>query len=336
VTWFRVDDSFSDHAKVVSLLERRNGLRAVGLWTLCGSWSSKHERDGFVPSAMVKRHGATMAEASLLVEVGLWHDVDGGYQFHGWDERNPLKSALDERRNAVTERQRRHRSRAANAHVTRDTDESVTRDEKVLQRDVTRSQTLPRPFPDPRESESAPAAAPTPTNRPEPEPDRGAGLVDFRAAGTVAARPDPVDRVPEPEQGFNPRRMQVAFIAEYEAVQRSTPNMGGKHVGELHATVLRTAELQRVDPSELFVAKVRTWLSKPLSERERQSPYACFAQAWGSLTAAQRRDVTKGFVEPAPASAFTNPTNLDDVFGPEIPLASPQPERFPPRRRSAT
>jgi hypothetical protein len=29
------------------------------------------------------------------------------------------------------------------------------------------------------------------------------------------------------------------------------------------------------------------------------------------------RDVRKGFVEPAPSSAFTNPTDLDKVFGPE-------------------
>jgi hypothetical protein len=33
------------------------------------------------------------------------------------------------------------------------------------------------------------------------------------------------------------------------------------------------------------------------------------------------RDVRKGFVDPAPASAFTNPTDLDSLFGPEQPAA---------------
>lgn len=99
-------------------------------------------------------------------------------------------------------------------------------------------------------------------------------------------RPAPVDRMAEPEQGFTARRMSTAFIAEYEAVMRATPNMGGKHVGELHAIVMRTAELQGVDPKALFLDATRKWLGKTLTERERQSPYACFAQAWGSITAA--------------------------------------------------
>ena len=171
MTWFRVDDSFSDHAKVVALLEMRNGLRAVGLWTLSGSWSSKHERDGFVPSTMIKRLGGTNAEASALVDVGLWIAEGAGYRFHGWSKRNPLKSALEERRNGVAERQRRHRTKVSNPlhndDVTRDMIDDVTRDEKVVQRVVTHSQTLPRPFPDPsqsqRERESArPAAAEPP------------------------------------------------------------------------------------------------------------------------------------------------------------------------------
>lgn len=156
MTWFRVDDSFSDHAKVVALLEMRCGLRAVGLWTLCGSWTAKHERDGFVPGVMVKRFGATRTEANALVEVGLWVAEGDGYRFYGWEERNPLKSALDERRNSVADRQRRHRAKVSNALPMDD----VTRDMNVAQRDVTLSQTLPVPDPSQtlpvRETERAP------------------------------------------------------------------------------------------------------------------------------------------------------------------------------------
>lgn len=103
------------------------------------------------------------------------------------------------------------------------------------------------------------------------------------------ARPEPVDRLPEPEpdtgQEFTDRRMQAAFWAEYEAVQRVPPNMAGKNLDGFHAVVCRTASLQGQDPRELFVDKVRVWLSNPLGKVERQAPYACFRQAWGDLTA---------------------------------------------------
>jgi hypothetical protein len=120
-------------------------------------------------------------------------------------------------------------------------------------------------------------------------------------ASPTRTRPDAVDRLPEPKQaesGFTDRRMQAVFVREYEAVQRSTPSMAGKLVGGLHAMVSRTAELQGVDPEVLFTDSVRAWLSNALTERDRQSPYACFCQAWGALTA-------RGQAKPSDGSAET-------------------------------
>ncbi len=102
---------------------------------------------------------------------------------------------------------------------------------------------------------------------------------------STRARPEPVDHCRE----FTARRMRSVFVAEYEAVMRCTPGMGGKAVGDLYGMVVRTAELQGADPATLFMSAVRTWLSKALSDRERQSPYACFTQAWGTLTAQSSR-----------------------------------------------
>jgi hypothetical protein len=113
-------------------------------------------------------------------------------------------------------------------------------------------------------------------------------------AAPTRTQPPAVDRVPE----FGARQMATVFVREYEAVQRSTPSMGGKHVDGLHAMVCRTAELQGVSPESLFLDTVRAWLSNPLSDRDRQSPYACFCQAWGSLTA-------RGTAKPAEGSAET-------------------------------
>ena len=138
---------------------------------------------------------------------------------------------------------------------------------------VTASRPVPsRPDPS-QKSESAPSAEPHTHHEP----------VATETAATVA-RPAPVDHVGA-EPGFTARRMQSLFIAEFEATQRATPNMGGKAVADLHGIVSRTAALQGVEPSRMYLDAIRTWLSKGLSPRELQSPYACFCQAWGSLTA---------------------------------------------------
>ena len=269
MTWFRVDDGFSDHAKVHALQDSKHWKGAIALWTLAGSWCAKHEKDGLVPAATVRRLGFVAAEADALVTCGLWGKAEDGYQFHQWQERNPLRAELDAKReqtrNKVTEWRDRNKKPKCNP-VTND---HVTGHAEVGNHPVTLppSQTLPVPDP----------------SRPDPE------------SGRARARPEPVDRLPEPEpephgppspgHGFKQSRMLALFVAEFEAVQRSTPSLGGKAVDGLFAMVCRTAELQGVAPETLFVASVRAWLGKPLTDREREFPLACFQARWGSLTA---------------------------------------------------
>lgn len=347
MSWQKFSDRARESRKV-----RKAPLDAVGFWWTAGNYCAEHQTDGFIakediadvyrPLGHSVNHNALAAKC---VSHGLFVDHGSYFEIHDFLEFNPSKEDQDKKKLSDAKRAAAYRARekalkkrGIESVVTRDgvrdelsdgvrdgvgdatRDDGVTHDERHA-------------GPDTRDPSGVRHAPPVPS-RPVPDPPRFSES-ERAPEAPHTPRPAPVDRVPEPEQGFTARRMAVAFVAEYEAVQRSTPNMGGKHVGDLHATVLRTAELQRVEPSALFVATVRTWLSKPLTERERQSPYACFTQAWGGLTGAGKRDVRKGFVEPAPASAFTNPTNLDDVFGPEIPIEPPQPERFP-RRRSAT
>jgi hypothetical protein len=250
VTWFRVDDGFSDHAKVHALQESKHWKGALALWTLAGAWCAKHEKDGFVPSSTVKRLGFVPAEADALVECGLWDAAEGGYHFHQWAERNPLRSELDAKREQTRNRVSGWRELKRNAVTPGYGNASVTPPPS-------------RPVPDP--------------SRPVPESER------------ARPRPEPVDRLPEPEpdtgQEFTDRRMQTAFWAEYEAVQKVPPNMAGKNLAGFHAVVCRTASLQGQDPHTFFVDKVRAWLGNPLGEIERQAPYACFRQAWGDLAA---------------------------------------------------
>lgn len=100
MTWFRIDDKFHDHRKVRALGKSRPG--AVGLWTLCGTWSADNTSDGFVPDQIVARWDARKRLAATLCRVGLWHEVEingeHGYQFHQWEEHQPTREQVLHRR----------------------------------------------------------------------------------------------------------------------------------------------------------------------------------------------------------------------------------------------
>lgn len=104
MTWFRIDDGFADHPKVLAC-----SLAAIGLWTKAGAWCSKHMTDGQVPKAMVRHLGGTPRLASELVAAGLWNAASDGYEFHEWSTRNPLKSDITKRREADARRKRDER-----------------------------------------------------------------------------------------------------------------------------------------------------------------------------------------------------------------------------------
>ncbi|QIS16602.1 hypothetical protein [Nocardia arthritidis] len=90
--WFQVDDQLGFHPKTVAA-----GNAAMGLWVRAGSWSMQQLTEGFVPTAIVRGLG-TAAQAKKLVEVGLWAAAEGGYQFHGWAERQLSKNEIEDRR----------------------------------------------------------------------------------------------------------------------------------------------------------------------------------------------------------------------------------------------
>lgn len=103
--WFKVDDGFHGHPKVVEV-----GLEAVGLWTLAGSWCAKYLTDGFVPDKTVTRLGGTHDQAKELVVADLWSGETGGYQFKDWEDYQPLKADVEAERAAAQERMRKVRA----------------------------------------------------------------------------------------------------------------------------------------------------------------------------------------------------------------------------------
>lgn len=82
---------------------------AVGLWLLAGTWAAQYLTDGQVPRRMIGRFGGTDADAAELIDAGLWHASDDGYEFHEWHEYQPSKDAVEAERAAARERMRERR-----------------------------------------------------------------------------------------------------------------------------------------------------------------------------------------------------------------------------------
>lgn len=108
MAWFKVDDQLAFHAKTVMA-----GNSAMGLWVRAGSWASAQLTGGFVPSAianaMASANGKDMANESdcaALVRVGLWHEVEGGYQFHEWEGWQPDAAEERRRRDEIREKRK--------------------------------------------------------------------------------------------------------------------------------------------------------------------------------------------------------------------------------------
>lgn len=94
MTWFKVDDSFHSHPKVLA-----TEPAALGLWVVAGAWSSANLTGGFVPDRALPRllpDGASLAQE--LAAAGLWKRSKGGYQFHDWTDYNPTAEEEREKR----------------------------------------------------------------------------------------------------------------------------------------------------------------------------------------------------------------------------------------------
>jgi hypothetical protein len=105
--WFKVDDAFWSHPKVIQA-----GNAAIGLWLRCGSYSAQHLTDGFIPQSIAKHLGSS-GLAARLVDVGLWTTSDDpcGYLMHDWADYQPTRATWLTRRESSAQRQRMHREK---------------------------------------------------------------------------------------------------------------------------------------------------------------------------------------------------------------------------------
>lgn len=136
MTWFKVDDGFHKHRKRIRAGLTMEGLAAIGLWTVAGSWSADELTDGFVPDDVMDYLAPGIGQdlGKRLEFARLWqrnaegvlvpanpggvYVPDGGkgnepgWQFHQWEDHQPTREQVMAERAAAAERQRRARDKA--------------------------------------------------------------------------------------------------------------------------------------------------------------------------------------------------------------------------------
>ncbi|WP_411815691.1 hypothetical protein [Gordonia sp. SND2] len=172
MTWFKVDDSFHDHPKVLNL-----DLAAVGLWTLAGSYCARHLLDGVISDRQIRAIGGTRRQAEKLVAAGLWSvhrdDADAApsarrYVFNDWTDFQPTRADVTTKRREDAERKREARAR-------RTQDNKRNRKDQQEWKNVREDVQPDAPVDVHAESSRARgrAPAPAPASRPDPtRPDR--------------------------------------------------------------------------------------------------------------------------------------------------------------------
>ncbi len=145
MTWFKVDDRFHSHPKVLALRSGAHEETAIALWLKAGSWCASNLTDGAVPSyvldSLVRRNGTKAA--AELVRVGLWEATEDGFRFRSWSEYQPSKSDVESKREKTARKVAdwREKKRASDKVCN-----------PVTPVDVTASVTLPPTRPDPSRS----------------------------------------------------------------------------------------------------------------------------------------------------------------------------------------
>lgn len=137
----------------------------------------------------------------------------------------------------------------------------------------------------------------------------GTGTVEVGRVNASAPAPKQEPLSPEafdPGTVWTAERQATAFRKAWLARYQVDPGMGGKSIAGFHASVLATADARGVDAEGVFAAALAAWLTKPKSEIERRSPYACFAAAWGALLT-PTEDV------PDPSTATTLAARIEDA-----------------------
>jgi hypothetical protein len=111
--WFRLDDNFHQHPKVVAA-----GNAAVGLWVRCATYSAQYSTEGHIPLRVARNLGRAR-EMQALIDSRLWVQNGDGFLIPDYLEYNPSAEQVEAARFAARQRQRRARESAHKKNVSR-------------------------------------------------------------------------------------------------------------------------------------------------------------------------------------------------------------------------
>lgn len=89
LSWVRVDANLHSNHKILALLSERGGDHALNVYIFGLGYCGSHGMDGFIPTAALGLFHGKPRDGALLVEVGLWQELPGGYEVNGWREFQP-------------------------------------------------------------------------------------------------------------------------------------------------------------------------------------------------------------------------------------------------------
>jgi len=106
MVWFKIDDGFWSHPKVLELSDG-----AVALWARAGAYSAGHLTDGVVKGSTLRLLASDRDHAVELVLAGLWDEHPDGYVFHDWVDYQPTREQVEAEREATRARVAKSRER---------------------------------------------------------------------------------------------------------------------------------------------------------------------------------------------------------------------------------
>ena len=281
MSWFKVDDSFPQHRKVLRI-PRKHRMACIGLWMSGAAWCSRHLSDGWLDKFLIEELGGSDDLAALLIEVGLWIDKGDHVLFHDWSDYQTTRAQVDEKKEKDAERKRKSREafdrKRARSQTSDNAESENVTTESAQSPSGQSAESAQRPERVHRVETETHTEAPTPTATETP-------TEVLKACAT--ASPQHVD-VPDLFDEFwkhypNKRVKKTARQAWARAIKRETPE-----------SIVDAARRMAADPNlpmdQTKIPHPTTWLNQ---DRWNESPYSASSSAkptqdenvaaWGSL-----------------------------------------------------
>jgi hypothetical protein len=112
MTWMKLETLVRSNPKLVATVAATGHCDAAWLWLAANTWARDSLTDGFIPELVLPTLIPALPAKVLkplpavLVQCGLWHIAEGGYQVHDFLQHNPTKAEVTEKRRKDVARKR--------------------------------------------------------------------------------------------------------------------------------------------------------------------------------------------------------------------------------------